>query len=106
MVRVVAGQRKRVAEHGHGLRERDPVLRSGGGMRLFAPEGRALIARGGAQRNPWQEHPNPRSPGGAAVPASVAPPGLHLFTYESRGCAALHPWLLTPAPHGAKNDLG
>src|SRR5258708_481745 len=43
-------------------------------MALLAPKGRPLIARGGAQRNPWKVSERQLSPGGAAE--SAAPPGL------------------------------
>src|SRR5262249_9008464 len=71
-----------------------------------APEGRPIVARGGAKRNPWTwpAFLEESSPGGAQD--SVAPPGLKpngIGVADSRGSAALHPWLLSVAPPGLQS---
>ena len=69
-----------------------------------APEGRQIIAR---RANAWKRSPtNQMSPNGATLVSTVSPRwGSNLIASVSRGCAALHPWLLSVAPPGLMQSL-
>jgi len=62
-----------------------------------------MVARGGAQRNPWEPVvASSIKPREGRKKESVAPAGASIYfvTWRSRGCAALHPWLPSVAPPG------
>src|SRR5437762_2750508 len=91
---------------GGAQNRKEPILLGPG---FVTPTGSPVIARGGAQRNPWYAgNPGPVAPTGR--PKARSPRwGYGRFSAGVPGVSlafgSLHPWLLPDAPLGRQNPV-